>query len=940
MALQLMVLCLLVAAALRLPDLVQTPPGIHYDEAANGILAADIGLRGERPIFIASYTGKEALFFYFAAGLIRLIGESVFSLRLTAAFIGLLTVAATYWLGYELFRDRRIGLLAAALLAVSFWHLLFSRLGFRAISQPLLQALVVAALFRGLRRDSWPWLAFAGLGLGLTAYTYLAARVFPIPLALALLPVLFNRRHAPRRWLQLGFFVVLAGLVLVPLLAYFLRHPEAFWVRINQVGPETGSFSALIESYGQSLGMLFIKGDPYWRFNIPDLPIFNWLWGVLMLAGWLFLVVRLFRRQEDWQRSAHLLVVLIPFFMILPTALAVGEIVPSNLRGLGLLPFLFFLPALGFWWLGTGLATIIRRYSPAIAKRSWFIKGATQLATDPALIFGLAFFLILALGARATARQYFIDWTDRTDLFYDSDADLVEVARYLDDHPHESETVFLTALHYRHPTLAFLSDQYDRVKWLPESQALVFPAESPAVYLFAHNSPLPAWAQPFLNERPEIEGPIGPDGEPTFTVYRGNQAASLAPQIALNANFDGWVTLLGYDLEEGVSGENLPVTLYWRVEKPAAAEIAPFIHLEDAWRYRWSQVEPNAYPAEQWTAGDLVVQRVDVPLPPGIPPGEYVLRVGFFEPDSGAQVPVIDESGRYAGNAYKIESVPIKAGPPPNVLPKPAHELDEEAGPGLRLIGYERAEERVTSGGSLWLSLWWEAFEPLAPSTSRLELIRPNNQGVILTDTQPVHGSYPFPEWSPPQFVIDHQTLRVPQSIAPGDYTLSLRLIDSARQTALLVDLGEVIVVPGERLFESPAAQFPLEAVLGDEITLLGYDLNPIGPRQAALKLIWQALAEPSTDYTVFFHVLNLDGSCCAWQQDAPPRQGIYPTSQWLKDEVIIDEYMIELPADLPPGNYPIEIGLYLPETGRRLAVTMPGLHPDDAVYLRPIVIE
>ena len=37
-ALAFMVLCLLIAAALRFPDLPVVPPGLHYDEAANGIL--------------------------------------------------------------------------------------------------------------------------------------------------------------------------------------------------------------------------------------------------------------------------------------------------------------------------------------------------------------------------------------------------------------------------------------------------------------------------------------------------------------------------------------------------------------------------------------------------------------------------------------------------------------------------------------------------------------------------------------------------------------------------------------------------------------------------------------------------------------------------------------------------------------------------------------
>jgi len=216
-----MVICLLLAAGLRLPALVRFPPGLHYDEAANAILAGEIGLQGERPIFIPSYTGKEVLFFYLASGLMGLVGESLFALRLTAAFAGILTVAATYWLGRELFADRRIALLAAALLSISFWHLLFSRLGFRAITQPLLQALALAALWHGLRRveagaqmpaqrTAWLWFVLAGIFLGLTAYTYLAARLFPLLLAPALLPLLRSRRRLP--WLLLAGGVGFASL--------------------------------------------------------------------------------------------------------------------------------------------------------------------------------------------------------------------------------------------------------------------------------------------------------------------------------------------------------------------------------------------------------------------------------------------------------------------------------------------------------------------------------------------------------------------------------------------------------------------------------------------------------------------------------------------------------------------------------------------------------
>ena len=275
---------LLLAALLRLPVLTAVPPGVHYDEAANGILAAEIGWQGERPLFIPSYTGKEVLFFYGAGLLARLLGHGIFSLRLTAAFMGLLTVAATYWLGRVMQLDRRVALLAALLLATSFWHLLFSRLGFRAISQPLMQALAVGFIWTALPPPGapvrWRRAVLAGICLGLVAYTYLAARLFPIALFIGLLP--FLNPLMVRPWQRhpqviLALIGLVALVILAPLLSYFLAHPDAFWVRISQVAP-TDSLS-LGMSYQRSLGMFFFKGDPYWRFNLPDRPVFGIFWA-------------------------------------------------------------------------------------------------------------------------------------------------------------------------------------------------------------------------------------------------------------------------------------------------------------------------------------------------------------------------------------------------------------------------------------------------------------------------------------------------------------------------------------------------------------------------------------------------------------------------------------------------------------------------------------
>lgn len=904
--------CLLVAAALRLPDLPTAPPGLHYDEAANVILAGDIAFRDYRPVFISSYTGKEVLFFYLAGGMMRLLGESVFALRLTSAFVGLLTVAAAYWLGRELGLRREVALIAMALLAVSFWHLIFSRLGFRVISQPLLQALTLACLLRGLRLGQWRWLLPAGLFLGLAGHTYLAVRVFPILLTLAALPLLLGSR-ARRRWPQLAAVAITGALVLAPLLLYFVQHPEAFWVRIGQVAPgETGL--SLEESFARSLEMFFLVGDPYIRFNLPQRPLLGTFWGTLLVVGWLSLLWRWRSWREDWQRFAGLLLFLNPLVMLLPTALATNEIVPSNLRALGLIPLLFYLPALG-------LHVLLKSLEGWLQSRMVII---TTLATAVTL---------LVLGGIFTNRLYFLEWTDDPRLFYENDGDLVAVARYLETQDLQDTTLYVAALHYQHPTLAALSRHYGQVKWLPASQAVAFPAAGEALYIFPHNSPLPDWAAPLFADVLQKNQTNVP-----FLAIRRSAPPAINPPYTANVNFGNVITLLGYNAQPAYTGENMTVTLYWRVAAAPGADFTPFVHLEDVWRYRWSQVETFAYPAAQWESGELIVQQVALPLPPGAPPGAYRLRIGLFDPATGNRLPQLDENGRFAGDSFILEFVGVLAGEIPAKLPTPPYSLARTVLPGLQLLGYGRGGSNLSTGETLPLALWWKATEPLPPLTTRLELFKADNTGRILLNTQPVHNTYPFHQWYTPQFLIDHVNPTIPADFPPGEYRLQLRLLDAGSETLLTANLGAVTIKATERLYTPPPMQTVTNNLFGRELLLLGYDLEETADQTFALRLVWQAQETPDEDYTVFVHLLGLDGVCCVWQQDVMPRQNQYPTSRWLAGEVVVDDYIIKLPPDMAPGLYPLEIGLYVAETGLRLPVTGLGAE-GDAVYLRPLPV-
>jgi hypothetical protein len=85
----------------------------------------------------------------------------------------------------------------------------------------------------------------------------------------------------------------------------------------------------------------------------------------------------------------------------------------------------------------------------------------------------------------------------------------------------------------------------------------------------------------------------------------------------------------------------------------------------------------------------------------------------------------------------------------------------------------------------------------------------------------------------------------------------------------------------------------------------------------------------------VFLHLLDAAGKLVA-QTDGQPRAGDYPTSAWGAEDVVADPYRLDLPGDLRPGTYRLVTGMYLLQTGARLALPS----GEDQVVLQDLVVQ
>ncbi len=119
--------------------------------------------------------------------------------------------------------------------------------------------------------------------------------------------------------------------------------------------------------------------------------------------------------------------------------------------------------------------------------------------------------------------------------------------------------------------------------------------------------------------------------------------------------------------------------------------------------------------------------------------------------------------------------------------------------------------------------------------------------------------------------------------------------------------------------------------IFGDTIQLLGYDLHA-GSESSPLhrgdifqiSFLWQAIAPVPENYMIFVHLLDNEGHMLV-QEDRPGVDGYRPTQSWRPEEKIRDNYWLELPADIPAGEYHLIAGMYRLETLEHLPISKKG---------------
>ena len=420
---------LALGAFLRFYAITETPPGLYPDEAMNGNNALEALSTDRFRVFYPENNGREGLFINLQAISLAVFGNEPWALRGVAALFGTLTIVGIYLLSSELLKSRAAGLLSAFFLATSYWHVNFSRIGFRAILVPFFATFAMYFLFKGLRRDNILNLVLAGIFAGLGFHTYIAFRfmlfVFAVPIVWYLLQNQKSKIKNGAACVSCAtvLFLFIAFVIALPLGVYFLQYPNDFLGRGSQVS--IFSADAPLRELGKSslstVAMLFVKGDCNWRHNFNCKPQLDPLVAAFFIAGAVALTMR------SGLIGGILFVSLVA--MSLP-AILTREGLPHALRAIGMLPPVMIMAGYGAWWSGTKVTAWLERQ-----KIKW-PEYARQLARIRRELIILFLVLLLTIPL-ATYQNYFLRWAGHPETYAAFSADLLHIGQFLNSLPRD-----------------------------------------------------------------------------------------------------------------------------------------------------------------------------------------------------------------------------------------------------------------------------------------------------------------------------------------------------------------------------------------------------------------------------------------------------------------------------------------------------------------------
>ncbi|MFH0749587.1 MAG: glycosyltransferase family 39 protein [Candidatus Gottesmanbacteria bacterium] len=366
-----LIIVVFLAGFLRFYNVASIPPALNSDEVAIGYNAYSILKTGRDeynrsfPLTFRSFDDyKMPVYVYMVSASMALFGTSDFSVRFPSALFGTLTVLLTYFLVKEICKKNKlVPILAAVLLSVSPWHLMFSRAGYEANVSLFFIVFGAYCLLVGLRKGLY--IPLSGVLFALSIWTYHTARIF-VPLLFIGFAIIYGK-HLWKQKVYMIVGILLGLIILFPLIRLSLSvegqmraigvssfaNSDDLKISISRIIYDTKnnlSFYSFFHNRRFEYFIIFIRG----YFSHFDL---NFLFldkaiekyrapgvGLLYLFELPLLCIGVYQLIRQWSKGSALL---FWWIIISPVAAAFTLQLPHPVRTIVFLPVIQIIAALG-----------------------------------------------------------------------------------------------------------------------------------------------------------------------------------------------------------------------------------------------------------------------------------------------------------------------------------------------------------------------------------------------------------------------------------------------------------------------------------------------------------------------------------------------------------------------------------------------------------------
>ncbi|MFQ5811821.1 MAG: ArnT family glycosyltransferase [Anaerolineae bacterium] len=167
---------------------------------------------------------------------------------------------------------------------------------------------------------------------------------------------------------------------------------------------------------------------------------------------------------------------------------------------------------------------------------------------------------------------------------------------------------------------------------------VILPGEEPLLYVLVNTVPEPEALGPLQESFPKHDLLLADGTRVSFLrvlPYSRDSALAL-PDVALDWPSEAGLSMLGYSLNATIRpGQPIHCTTYWRVEElhPGREEwyVGAFYHLLDQAGQIITNVGGHSQWGYRWQLSDVYVDRVSIPVPANLAPGEYRIAIGLFD---------------------------------------------------------------------------------------------------------------------------------------------------------------------------------------------------------------------------------------------------------------------------------------------------------------------